>query len=474
MTAAPPPEGPGYALFDGWLVQDVGRHTCGTGPHGHFGAHEPGCGLEPIGPIQEVVDAYLGRTAALVGLVDWLATSRAMQFHGGAECVKAMLSLGVDPIAVGFPAHPDTVRAWTTLAQDPPLQFTPTDLIRLVPLVGVRVLTEDPANAEDWALLGERLQGLIAANTWPKGHTVPATPIAWIERFLDAGRGPSYAQAMAARAAESGVRPDLLGFGPDVTPALFNDAVDAGLRNPVEVDLLHGCGFSTREAIRMLDRGRVAPGALAAAALTGLPRDRWGDLLPGLPADWFPARGPDHGVPTPPDPTSGMLAHGFTFEDLRLLVDRGWQELSPYSLKFGFGKHKGAFTKFSADQILQISTSETDPKRLTPWVQALLPGKREAAGGLPALAGARQDAASSITRLAAMGARPSHLNTYRRAGCRSIDDIAAARRAGITPARAEELLRLAGEQRYGKTRIGSLRLLLAAHQAHPVQGGTDE
>lgn len=36
-------------LIEGdWLVEDVGHHTCGTGPDGHYGAHERGCGLEPL------------------------------------------------------------------------------------------------------------------------------------------------------------------------------------------------------------------------------------------------------------------------------------------------------------------------------------------------------------------------------------------------------------------------------------------
>ena len=26
---------------------EVGTHTCGTGPGGHYGVHEPGCGAEP-------------------------------------------------------------------------------------------------------------------------------------------------------------------------------------------------------------------------------------------------------------------------------------------------------------------------------------------------------------------------------------------------------------------------------------------
>lgn len=31
-----------------WLVQEVDEHTCGTDRGGHYGAHEPGCGLEPV------------------------------------------------------------------------------------------------------------------------------------------------------------------------------------------------------------------------------------------------------------------------------------------------------------------------------------------------------------------------------------------------------------------------------------------
>lgn len=38
----------------GWLVYDTGHHTCGTGPDGHYGAHEPGCGLEPLMTVEEL------------------------------------------------------------------------------------------------------------------------------------------------------------------------------------------------------------------------------------------------------------------------------------------------------------------------------------------------------------------------------------------------------------------------------------
>lgn len=59
-----------------WLAVDVGRHTCGTGQGGHYGAHERGCGLEPIALMrteqdaQEVADAHNAVLAALPGPPD--------------------------------------------------------------------------------------------------------------------------------------------------------------------------------------------------------------------------------------------------------------------------------------------------------------------------------------------------------------------------------------------------------------------
>ena len=46
-----------YAVMGDWLVESIGRHTCGTGPNGHYGHHEPGCGWEPIATIEDVFAA---------------------------------------------------------------------------------------------------------------------------------------------------------------------------------------------------------------------------------------------------------------------------------------------------------------------------------------------------------------------------------------------------------------------------------
>lgn len=58
MTASDVPR---LAIDSGWLVEEVDEHTCGTGRDGHYGAHEPGCGLVPVMTV-----------AALVGLFDTL------------------------------------------------------------------------------------------------------------------------------------------------------------------------------------------------------------------------------------------------------------------------------------------------------------------------------------------------------------------------------------------------------------------
>jgi hypothetical protein len=44
-----------YVIVNGWLCENVNEHTCGTGPDGHYGQHEPGCGLIPLGMVDELL-----------------------------------------------------------------------------------------------------------------------------------------------------------------------------------------------------------------------------------------------------------------------------------------------------------------------------------------------------------------------------------------------------------------------------------
>ena len=66
------------AIASGWLVYDVGYHTCGGyGPESGY-AHEPGCGAEPMCKVADIPDllAAAAERDALAAKVervrDWL------------------------------------------------------------------------------------------------------------------------------------------------------------------------------------------------------------------------------------------------------------------------------------------------------------------------------------------------------------------------------------------------------------------
>jgi hypothetical protein len=83
-----------------WLVLEVDRHTCGTGPEGHYGAHEPGCGLEPLLRLDEL-DALLtalGKYGAPINVPDEVVA--AVEERGRER--------GVRPFRDLFAGGPDT------------------------------------------------------------------------------------------------------------------------------------------------------------------------------------------------------------------------------------------------------------------------------------------------------------------------------------------------------------------------------
>lgn len=50
-------------ITNGWLVEEVEEHTCGTGRDGHYGHHEPGCGEIPVMEVVELVALFDALTA---------------------------------------------------------------------------------------------------------------------------------------------------------------------------------------------------------------------------------------------------------------------------------------------------------------------------------------------------------------------------------------------------------------------------
>ena len=68
------------AIASGWLVYDVGYHTCGGyGPESGY-AHEPGCGAEPICKVADIPDILAAAAerdalaAKVAALADWHET----------------------------------------------------------------------------------------------------------------------------------------------------------------------------------------------------------------------------------------------------------------------------------------------------------------------------------------------------------------------------------------------------------------
>ena len=74
------------AIASGWLVYDVGYHTCGGyGPESGY-AHEPGCGAEPMCEVADIPD-LLAAAAERDALAAAVERVRALH-HEGAPFVR--------------------------------------------------------------------------------------------------------------------------------------------------------------------------------------------------------------------------------------------------------------------------------------------------------------------------------------------------------------------------------------------------
>ena len=90
VTTTPNVDPGRVAIASGWLIYDVGYHTCGGyGPESGY-AHEPGCGAEPICKVADIPDllaaaAERDALAAAVERVRALHGPRVLQVLG-ATC----------------------------------------------------------------------------------------------------------------------------------------------------------------------------------------------------------------------------------------------------------------------------------------------------------------------------------------------------------------------------------------------------
>ncbi|WP_159795719.1 hypothetical protein [Puerhibacterium puerhi] len=93
-SAAPEVE---WRIEGTWLVEVANEHTCGTGPHGHYGAHEPGCGLVPIQDLSQ-----------LDGFAELLERARADGARGALLSARAGLERAMLGTTDGDLISPDS------------------------------------------------------------------------------------------------------------------------------------------------------------------------------------------------------------------------------------------------------------------------------------------------------------------------------------------------------------------------------
>lgn len=77
-----------YAIENGWLVEVVNEHTCGTGRDGHYGAHEPGCGRVPIERIDDLLRKSSERCSLDMLFSGAPDTPCRTVWRDGVECVE--------------------------------------------------------------------------------------------------------------------------------------------------------------------------------------------------------------------------------------------------------------------------------------------------------------------------------------------------------------------------------------------------
>lgn len=400
--------------------------------------------------------------------LDWLAADG----RRSPATLAALLRLNVaDPCATTdrLAADPITTAELLAFVRTAPYSRWPEDTRTLVDdlaVVGAGVLADEPENLEDWRAVAERAGHVqVEATDWPYDSITrefrqrPLPHV--VAQFRDAGRSPSFANAMLTAAARAQLAPDVFGYGDGVTPTVLVELAEAGIRRGPDLDRFLSVGLSAAEAAGLAHNG-VTSAAAKAAQRHGLPREEWATTLPGMPETWF-TEGRD------------FLDRGFTWADLRHLVEKGWTRFS--SLDGSSGIHYGSRRRTEAvTPALARAAADVDTyDGIKGWLAALETGKAGATvrdAALPPLATYPRlgEHLPVIAQLVGAGLRPSHLNTYRAAGCRTTDDVLRAVDAGITPARAKALIEARGERTYDyrPMRLAGMAALLRAHAEVPA------
>lgn len=361
-------------------------------------------------------------------------------------------------------------------------KLTPGDLPTLA-AIGAKAWADDNDNATAWAIVAERISALNDKLNAEHGRGLRPRgrhPHDLISKLLDANRGPVYANKFLAIADRNLAELDAYGFG--ISPAEYEDLVTAGVVSGA-VEAYQHLGLSYSDIARYASES-ITPAMLMQAQAEGVNRADWEKTLAGLPPAWFETT--DGQWHRDPD-WRGWFEHGafikrnryihrpdarFTLADLRFLVEHGWTDRN--TLGGPAGGHLGAIVK-TVETTREIAAHGLTWEDLDIWAKELTVGKAPEYSGDHTRAplvghrrGGRVGEAElpGIYKMVAAGVKPSHLSTYRKAGCTSIEHVLLVIARGIDVPTMKRLLETHGRQpsRHHSTRVfDSLTELLTAH-----------
>lgn len=324
----------------------------------------------------------------------------------------------------------------------------------MLELIGPRAWYEDPENRDDWAVAAQTLSELKASldrrDPTYRRYNDP-TPHEVLAALLDAGRGPTYVHRMVEIGERYCVNAGVFGF--EISPIQFSDLLEAGVRTAENLGDYQHTGLSLAEIVEFASEG-IPAGAIMQAQIEGIHRSAWKETLAGLPRSWF--------VHTQMGLNTKFAAReyfinasdkrDYTLADLRYLADRGWDDSAPlytWGLSSTLLPLTPENSKYAANFGLTWRTVEDYGKALntgkTPRSSSDTCVAPIIGGGGGKAWGIRLEHVGQIAALVEAGVKPSHITAYRSAGCRTIDDIVTAAKAGITHKYAKDLTK-----RYGR------------------------
>jgi hypothetical protein len=335
--------------------------------------------------------------------------------------------------------------------------------------VGHQVYLRNRANVTDWASIAELIERSDRTGWKPRldRHSTRWEGNSPTRQFftalLDAGRAPAYARELVEAAVKQHVAPDTYYFGQGIAQAVFTELAQAGVGGP-ELDLLLAERISLEDAIEFTRYGCPA-GALIAAKRQGIVYRRWRWWTRGMNPDWFPLYDTDETRPRDPIQQGALGKYGFSWQQLRDLVDNGWAEIGLYNLTDIWVAGRGNRVTLTPAEAVQIAKAGVAHEELQRWLGPLThPSESGPLVGkdMPAT----MDRVNLVIELRGLGVTPSSLVDYRHCGCVTIEDIRTAAQAGVNAARVKHLRQVHGVPvRYGRTkRIDGLAALLNHHR----------